>query len=669
MEESSQVQFFNLTIYITTLSIDKKIKVGGNYDIGSVMLKLVEELGIPMDWSDHALWWPSKKRWLLQHRMSLDACSVQADSNLYFTPTHKVLKIQLPDLQYYDMRVDFSVTAFNAVMYLCNDLGIRHPEELSLMRVPTTKSSARKKQNATVTKKDSSINTSLKSNDSNKSISGVHDESDSLSTTALTSSRLDTLNVSVVRPEALANSPLTPSQDILRALFKNSSFSDRVKKNSNWLDSSRSLMEQDIVEGDTVQLRFKYHNIFQLNTKLDEVRINQLYEQIRWSTLTEDIDCTDEEMIQFAALQFHIYLIGKCDNKSGNRSNDNDDIDAALSDLQVSLEGAGKGLNQDSGTIPELCDYLKYFKLQRFALKSFKKCYCVVKDMILAFYKHKDDVAGEPTSFTGCQVTPDVNVSKGKYMIKLVLPSDDDSGHLLLCETELQYAQWMAAFRLASRNKTMADSSYDPEISSILAFLSMQRRKQTPIDIGLQTDVQPQDFVNGTFLKKYKTKQVCRMWIFIAHMILEQRSSFAELSTVDAKLKFIRIWEALPGCTTTCFYVKFRNQRKEATELLGVTYNSIVRMDPHSHSILSTWRFSTMKSWNVNWEIRELQIEFDESTLSFACSINDCKVIHEFIGGYIYLSMRKEGHQAADEEMFHKLTGGWDNALQYHFSG
>ena len=45
MDDNSQVQFFNLTIYITTLSIDKKIKVGGNYDIGSVMLKLVEELG------------------------------------------------------------------------------------------------------------------------------------------------------------------------------------------------------------------------------------------------------------------------------------------------------------------------------------------------------------------------------------------------------------------------------------------------------------------------------------------------------------------------------------------------------------------------------------------------------------------------------------------------
>jgi kindlin 2 len=35
-------------------------------------------------------------------------------------------------------------------------------------------------------------------------------------------------------------------------------------------------------------------------------------------------------------------------------------------------------------------------------------------------------------------------------------------------------------------------------------------------------------------------------------------------------------------------------------------------------------------------------------------------VVHEFIGGYIFLSMRsKEVNQQLDEDLFHKLTGGW----------
>lgn len=33
------------------------------------------------------------------------------------------------------------------------------------------------------------------------------------------------------------------------------------------------------------------------------VRLTQLYEQARWAILLEDIDCTEEEMMLFGALQ------------------------------------------------------------------------------------------------------------------------------------------------------------------------------------------------------------------------------------------------------------------------------------------------------------------------------------------------------------------------------
>ena len=35
----------------------------------------------------------------------------------------------------------------------------------------------------------------------------------------------------------------------------------------------------------------------------DVVRLTQLYEQARWAILLEDIDCTEEEMMLFGALQ------------------------------------------------------------------------------------------------------------------------------------------------------------------------------------------------------------------------------------------------------------------------------------------------------------------------------------------------------------------------------
>lgn len=40
-----------------------------------------------------------------------------------------------------------------------------------------------------------------------------------------------------------------------------------------------------------------------ISLQYDMVRINQIYEQARWSVVSEEIDCTEEEMIMFAALQ------------------------------------------------------------------------------------------------------------------------------------------------------------------------------------------------------------------------------------------------------------------------------------------------------------------------------------------------------------------------------
>lgn len=87
-----------------------------------------------MDWSDHALWWPMKNKWLSHTRQTLDQYGVQADAFLHFTPMHKNLRVQLPDLRYLDTKVDFSVKTFSAVIQLCKELGIRHPEELSFSK-------------------------------------------------------------------------------------------------------------------------------------------------------------------------------------------------------------------------------------------------------------------------------------------------------------------------------------------------------------------------------------------------------------------------------------------------------------------------------------------------------------------------------------------------------
>lgn len=54
--------------------------------------------------------------------------------HLFYLNAYIFYLFQLPDLRYLDCRVDYSKKTFGAVVNLCKDLGIRHPEELSLCK-------------------------------------------------------------------------------------------------------------------------------------------------------------------------------------------------------------------------------------------------------------------------------------------------------------------------------------------------------------------------------------------------------------------------------------------------------------------------------------------------------------------------------------------------------
>lgn len=140
--------------------------------------------------------------------------------------------------------------------------------------------------------------------------------------------------------------------------------------------------------------------------------------------------------------------------------------------------------------------------------------------------------------------------------------------------------------------------------------------------------------------------------------ILEAHANVKDLSLVDAKMNYIKAWQLLPEYGITLFVVKFMNSKKE--ELLGVSYNRMMKMDINTGDHQKTWRFNTMKAWNVNWENKHMMVQFEEGNIMFSCLSADCKVVHEFIGGYIFLSTRsKDASQTLNEELFHKLTGGW----------
>lgn len=134
------------------------------------------------------------------------------------------------------------------------------------------------------------------------------------------------------------------------------------------MDSSLSIMEQGVREFDTLCLKFKFYVFYDLNPKYDAVRINQIYEQAKWQLLNEEIDCTEEEMLMFAALQLQVNLTAQqpqtnLDNNGSILPSNEDDIDAALTDLQTTLEGSSiSNQANDITQVPELYDELRFLK-------------------------------------------------------------------------------------------------------------------------------------------------------------------------------------------------------------------------------------------------------------------------------------------------------------------
>ncbi|KAJ8925683.1 hypothetical protein NQ315_009530 [Exocentrus adspersus] len=702
---------WDLRVFVTDLQTERLIRVKGDVHIGGVMLRLVEDLEISMDWSDHALWWPEQNIWLTRTRSTLDQCGVHADALLHFTPMHKNLRVQLPDLRYLEMRVDFSIKTFSTVAQVCKELGVRHPEELSFCKPLEPnhlkynyKDMPKKRYDQNGTQKNGHIPSDTNTFIANSSPVGStgsldkspfmcapvtpsrpppsstpigtpvgnsgtwkkngfgSDSNGTLNYSGNVTSSLSSEQLNGTFDSSLAHSPPSPYPEARRHLIRPKSLVEKARMNVAWLDSSLSIMEQGVREHDTLCLKFKFYVFYDLNPKYDAIRINQIYEQAKWQLLNEEIDCTEEEMLMFAALQLQIKLQANqpqlsIDSNGTAPSPVEDDIDAALNNLQTTLEGSSiNTFSNDITQVPELKDQLRFLKPKRFTLKAYKKYWFTCRDLHLFMYKSREEMMhGQNAVFNinlkGCEVTPDVNISQNKYVIKLEVPSSDGMSEMYIrCDDETQYARWMACCRLAAKGRSLADSSYESEKQTILDFLYLQKRAEEPVINPNTLDIQVEDFIAPKYLKKSKGK--------LTQRILEAHANVKDLNLIDAKMNYIKAWQLLPEYGITLFVVKFMNSRKE--ELLGVAYNRIMKMDINSGDHQKTWRFNTMKAWNVNWENKHMMVQFEEENIVFSCLSADCKVVHEFIGGYIFLSTRsKDASQTLNEELFHKLTGGW----------
>uniref|UniRef100_A0A669CHC9 FERM domain containing kindlin 3b n=1 Tax=Oreochromis niloticus TaxID=8128 RepID=A0A669CHC9_ORENI len=586
---------------------------------------------IKQDWSDHALWWEQKQRWLLRTAWTLEKYGIHADAKLVFMPQHKPLRLGLPNGITLRLRVCFSNPVFQTVMGICRMLNIRHPEELSLLRPMEEKKK----------KKDKNLAPEIYDlTEVNLIISTSFAVSRPCLYNGMPAHFADSPEMEAIYKMLSVTQP-PPAPEVIAKQYRPASVVDKAHINGRWLDSSRCLLQQGIQENDKLWLRFKYYSTYDMDPKYDAVRLTQLYEQARWAILLEDIDCTEEEMMLFGALQYHISKVAQSEPQIMSNNPAMDDLDSALQSLEVKMEGEGSSASD----LPK-----------RLTLKGYKQYWFKFQDTSISYFKSKEESIGEPIqmiNLKGCEVAPDVNVAAQKFLIRLLIPAPEGMNEVYLrCENEQQYAQWMAGCRLASKGKTLADSSFQSEIQSIRSFLAMQKTNSSSSSANASEEsINTHSLVSPRYHKKYKPKQ-------LTPRILDAYQNVAQLSLTDALMRFLQIWQALPDFGLSYVVVRFKGSRKD--EVLGIAPNRLIRIDLSVGDVVKTWRYNNMKQWNVNWDIRQMAIEFEGNVnIAFSCVTADCKIVHEFIGGYIFMSTRsREKSETLNEELFHKLTGG-----------
>lgn len=115
------------------------------------------------------------------------------------------------------------------------------------------------------------------------------------------------------------------------------------------------------------------------------------------------------------------------------------------------------------------------------------------------------------------------------------------------------------------------------------------------------------------------------------------------ITEIDAKVEYTKTARELPTYGVTFFLVKEKmtGKNKLVPRLLGVTKDSVLRLDEHTKEILRTWPLTTVRRWGASPNTFTLDFG-DYADQYYSVQTTEAEQIVQLIAGYIDIILKKK---------------------------
>lgn len=129
----------------------------------------------------------------------------------------------------------------------------------------------------------------------------------------------------------------------------------------------------------------------------------------------------------------------------------------------------------------------------------------------------------------------------------------------------------------------------------------------------------------------------------IEKKIFNEHKKYIGLVEIEAKDLYTRTVRALPTYGVTFFLVKeeMKGKNKLVPRILGVTKDSVLRLDERSKEILQNWPLTSVRRWGASPHTFTLDFG-DYSDRYYSVQTNEAEQILQLISGYIDIILKKK---------------------------